>query len=408
MRGAWESPLKRSASGVLPVLGAILALIAPAFAAAQVSPGRLWTYQYLLATSVTERELAPITEHIVHDPELQIPEIGDLAAEVLLARFDETDFPLQNKLRLIRVIASMESTRYDAVLDRIEARATLDAARKELRAARKKGRAAASPYVPGTVDFRAIVREMDASALAARPTTEQGKHLASFPGGSIDDLFAWAGKPQQIVSGQTRVTDGLLIHVKVQRISFFYRGLGRVVYGFNNGTLHAEQGWLFQAVVADPLAFEEEFTYRARAKELGMPDSPTLEMMQLVSGYTASMKNVVEINYRRETRPLEFMDTAAEILATQFQTANDPVTIDMYAWICRLLTMHGGPRYAAILQRVAAETPDAKLKRFARLPIEETTEVPNEPYLPGTLSLAAQRAKYPPLYPESTFQSGRL
>jgi hypothetical protein len=177
-----------------------------------------------------------------------------------------------------------------------------------------------------------------------------------------------------------------------------------VVFGYNR----AKGDWLFQAVVADPLAFEQEFSYRDRAAELGLPDAPTLEMTQLVSGYLASLKNVVVVNYRRAARPLEFMDTSAEILATQFASAADPVTVDSYAWICRLLTMHGGRRYAAILKHVAAETDDPKLARFAQLPIEPTAEVPAEPYLPGTLSLAAQRAKYPPLYPDSTFQAGQL
>lgn len=369
-------------------------------------PGRLWTYQYLLATSYTERELAPITEHIVHHPELQVPAIGDVASETLLARFDDRDFPLQNKLRLIRAIGAMRSTRYATVLDRLDARATREDARNELRGARKDMRGTAAAYVPGTVDIHALVDAVTAAALAAKPTTEQGRHLAAFPGGSIDDLFAWAGRPHQIVSGQTRVTDGLLIHVKIQRIAFFYRGLGRVVYGYDNGT--ENKGWQFQAVVADPLAFEQEFAYRDRATPLGMPDDRTLEMMQLVSGYTASMKNVVEVSYHRDSRPLEFVDTAAEILATQFRTADDPVKVDMYAWICRLLAQRGGQRYAAILRHVAAQTPDAKLKRFAQLPLENTNGVPTEPYVPGTIALDTQRAKYPPLYPESTFQSGRL
>jgi hypothetical protein len=271
-----------------------------------------------------------------------------------------------------------------------------------------KNGAGQAGYVPGTIDLHAIVAEMDAAALAAKPTTEQARHLAQFPGGTIDDLFAWAGKPQQIVSGQTRATDGLLINIRIQRLSFYYRGLGRVVYGYSGGRVRDEIGWLFQAVVADPLAFEQEFSYRDRAAELGLPDSGTLEMTQLVSGYTAAMKNVVETNYRRASRPLAFMDTAAEILATQFQTAGDPGSVDAYAWICRLLTQHGGQRYAAVLTRVAAETPDPKLRKYADLPIEKTTEVPADPYVPGTISLAAQRAKYPSPYPESTFQSGRL
>jgi hypothetical protein len=217
-------------------------------------------------------------------------------------------------------------------------------------------------------------------------------------------LFEWAGRPHQIVSGQTRVSDGIFIHIKIQRVTFFYRGVGRVVYGYNG----SKKAWLFQAVVADPLAFEQEFSYRDRARELGLVDDPTLEMIQLVSGYTASIKSVVEKNYQRQTRPLEFMDTAAEILVTQFEAADDPVKVDMHAWICRLLTMHGGRRYATILAQVAKGTDDSKLRRFAILPIEKTDEVPAEPYVPGTITLAAQRAKYPSLYPESTYQSGRL
>lgn len=382
----------------------VATLLAASFASPQALAGRLWTYQYLLATSVTERELAPITEHIVHDPSLQIPEVGDFAAEVLLARWDDTGFPLQNKLRLVRVIGSMESKRYEKVLDQLGARATRDDAKKELRDARKNGKNTADAYVPGTVDIHAIVRDMEAAALAARPTTGQGRHLAEFKGGSIDDLFAWAGKPHQIVSGQTRVSDGLLIHVKIQRIAFFYRGLGRVMYGYNKNL----DRWQFQSVVADPLAFEQEFSYRDRAQELGLPDDATLEMTQLVSNYTAAMKNVVEKNYHRERRPLEFMDTAAEILARQFQTAKDPVTVDMYAWICRLLTQYGGNRYADILKTVAEQTRDEKLRRFAKLPIENGSVLPQESYVPGAISLDAQRAKYSPLYPESTFQSGRL
>lgn len=371
--------------------------------------GRVWTYQYVLATAQTERELAPITEHIIKEEALHEPALLDFAAEVLAAHAADRDYPLQNKIRLARVLAIEKSSRYSAVLERALA-ATGDgkikAAARHARAAHAAGDAG---YVPGTVDIHAIVADVDAAALAAQPTTAQGEHLAQFPGGSIDDLFEWAGKPQQIVSGQTRVTDGLLINVKLQRLAFFYRGLGRVVYGYaSDKTGYSEAGWKFQAVVADPLAFEQEFSYRERARLLGMPDNATLEMIQLASGYTSAVKNAVQINYRRSSRPLEFMDTAAEILATGFQAADDPVKIDTYAWICRLLTQHGGQRYAALLQRVAAETQDPKLKRFAQRPIEKTVQMPAEPYVPGTVSLAAQRAQYPSPYPASTFQSGRL
>jgi hypothetical protein len=388
----------------IPVIALLAGVALWTDASAQETTGRAWMYQYLLATAYTERELAPVTETIIKG---ELPDTGitDVAAEVLLARMNESSFPLQNKIRLTRVLDAAKTRRYAAVLARVQEQASDKEIVRWARAAnRRRITNDEVQYVPGTIDIRRLVADMDAAALAARPTTAQGRHLAQFPGGSIDDLFARAGRPQQIVSGQTRVTDGLFINVKVQRVSFFYRGLGRVVYGYRR----LEGDWLFQAVVADPLAFEEEFSYRDRAQQLGMPDSPTLEMIQLLSGYTAAMKNALEINYRRAAHPLEFMDTAAEILITGFKDAHDPVTVDMYAWICRLLTQHGGQRYAALLERVAAETGDEKLRRFAQLPIEKTSEVTAAPYAPGTTSLDAQRAKYPVLYPDSTFQSGRL
>lgn len=382
----------------------LLTILISSATAAAADDARIWTYQYLLATAITERELAPITEHIVEEKALQRPEIFDVAAEVLLTRVDEAKFPLQNKLRLVRVLGAAKSPRYNGVLATIAARLKGEGVQKETHDAtfRKKG-PVAEPYVPGSVDLRAIVAEIDASALAAKATTAQGEHLSKFPGGTFDDLFAWAGRPHQIVSGQTRVSDGLLIHIKIQRITFFYRGLGRVVFGYNG----SKKVWLFQAVVADPLAFEQEFSYRDRARELGLPDDPTLEMTQLVSGYTASIKSVVERNYRRDHPSPEFMDTAAEILVTQFADERDPVRIDTLAWICRLLAKDEGQRYAGVLTSVSKGAHELKLARYAEQGVKKVDR-PAEPYVPGTISLEAQRAKYPSLYPESTFQSGRL
>ena len=156
---------------------------------------------------------------------------------------------------------------------------------------------------------------------------------------------------------------------------------------------------MLKGTVVDPLAFESAF---------GTLEPAALEMTQLVSGYTASMKNAVEVNHRRATPTLEFMDTAAETLVTGFKSSQDVAAVDMYSWICRLLTRYGGPRYAAILKRVATETGDDKLRRFATLKVASAPDVPATPYLPGTISLEELRAKYPSPFPGSTFQSGRL
>jgi hypothetical protein len=251
--------------------------------------------------------------------------------------------------------------------------------------------------VPGSVDIKTIVSDMNAAALAAKPTAEQARHLSEFPGGSVTDLIAWAGRPQQITSFQLSIVQGL-VPVKAQQISFLYRGIGRVVFG-NSEAQPFSRDWLFTSFEAEPLAYEQEFPYRAQAIEAGLPDDATVEMMQLTSDSALAIRRAAQLNYRRPSPSLEFMDTAAEILATHFQTARDDVTIDAYSWICRVLSGHGGPRYAALLARVAAESPDSKLRRYASLPIEAGSAAPADPYVPGTISLDAQRAKYPSPYP---------
>jgi hypothetical protein len=76
--------------------------------------------------------------------------------------------------------------------------------------------------------------------------------------------------------------------------------------------------------------------------------------------------------------------------------------------MCKLLTEHGGPRYAQVLKRVARETTDPKLKAFAEKPLKEIAAANTAPYVKGAVSLVALRAQYPPFYPHRTFVSGNL
>jgi hypothetical protein len=397
---AAEVLLSRLEGPAFPVdnQGRLVNLLAlyPVIAAAETdaTDAITWTFEYLLATAQTERELAPVTDHIVRD-ELPYPLLTDFAAEVLLSRAKDASYPEQNKIRLVRILDAARSRRYEAVLASVIAQAPEAEVVNWARSAKIRWiREHDDAYVPGTIDIHEIVRSVGAAASAVRPTSAQGRHLAEFQGGTIEELFKWAGRPHRILSNQTIYRDPLF-KFKGDRIAFYYRGLGRVLYSYNR----MQGDWIFAGLVADPLAFEDAF---------GPPDAPTLAMIQLVSGFTAAMKNAVETSHRRKVPTLEFMDTAAEILVTQFESSDDPAVIDVYAWMCRMLTRHGGVRYSAVLQRVATETPDAKLRKFARLQIAAAAGVPADPYVPGSISLDAQRAKYPSPYPESTFQAGRL
>src|SRR5262245_30660410 len=84
--------------------------------ASAADSARIWTYKYVLATAVTERELAPITEHIIKSQVLNEPDLLDVVAESLLARYNDASYPEQNKIRLIRVLEAHGGPRYHAVL----------------------------------------------------------------------------------------------------------------------------------------------------------------------------------------------------------------------------------------------------------------------------------------------------
>ena len=60
------------------------------------------------------------------------------------------------------------------------------------------------------------------------------------------------------------------------------------------------------------------------------------------------------------------------------------------------------------LDKVATGTRIPKLRKYAELPQEQTNNRNNVPYIEGTVSLEAMRAKYPPLYPQRQFTSGQI
>ena len=119
---------------------------------------------------------APITEHIVKDATLHGADIMDFAAEVLLARIGDPRFPQQNKLRLIRVLGAAGSPRYNTVLLRVWEQLRNEDVVKE-HAPRPTGRRSRLGGLRTRIDRHpGIVAVVDASALAAKPTTAQGEH----------------------------------------------------------------------------------------------------------------------------------------------------------------------------------------------------------------------------------------
>jgi hypothetical protein len=133
-----------------------------------------------------------------------------------------------------------------------------------------------------------------------------------------------------------------------------------------------------------------------------------LEFAQLVSGHPAAMKVAIDARRRAGGASPAFLDAMAETLLRLHASASTPREFDTFAWMCRLLSSYGGPRYAGVLSAVARETGDEKLRRFASLSVENPPGADPASYIPGSAGLAELRAKYPPLYPGRTFVSGEL
>ena len=96
---------------------AMLLGLCPLIAAAE-EDDRVWAYRYLLVTAQTERELAPVAEHIVKE-ELPETSLTDVVAEILLTRAADPAYPPENDIQLLKVLAAARSRRYDAALTRI-------------------------------------------------------------------------------------------------------------------------------------------------------------------------------------------------------------------------------------------------------------------------------------------------
>jgi hypothetical protein len=365
---------------------------------------RLWAYKYVLATSVHPREFATILNHLKKQPQLRQPELVDYLAEALLGIKDQRErADIELKELLVNALNQYGGERYVGVMQELQkaggsgndARRIVDAYVKEYQKTKVE------QYVPGTVNFPALREKFSAEAFAAQPTEEQALKMAQLPvNASPDTLVSLIGRPQYIGSGQLRVGERILIDVHIQRMTFFYRGLGKVTFQYDDDT-----GWIARDREVDPEAFEDLMPYRAHAAELGLPSDEAVGFAQLLSGHSQAIKVAAESRTRHGGATPQLLDAAAEVLLATHTTVVEPRMVDAHAWICRLLQHYGGPRYSNVLATVAAGAVSEKLQKFAKLKFEDTAPKTGEPYVPGSVSLTELRAKYPPLYPQRTLTS---
>lgn len=369
---------------------------------ADVAP-RIWAYQHVVATSNLPTQFDPIVRHLKADKGLRRPELVDYIAEALVSPANQ--LTEQSALILLEGLQDFGDGRYRDAVAQLQGK-TRSAKVKSAagKFARKHRKSTVAQYLPGTIDLARLRADYSQTALAFVPDDDQARRLATFPvESSIEKLFQLMGRPHAVLTSQTLVSDGMLVHVRTQRLFVYYRGVGRVLFQYDR----EKGGWQSRNIIVDPDAFEEYMPYRRFGADAGASDE-ALRFTQLLSGHQPAMKVAAEKSTQSARVEPAFLDAAAEILLKQHRSANDWHSYDAYAWMCKLLTEHGGPRYAQVLKRVSRETPDVKLKAFADKPLKKIAAGNTTPYVEGTVSLEALRAKYPPFYPQRTWVSGNL
>ena len=358
-------------------------------------------YQYLLAHWTPRVSIEPILDGISADPSTGNQTSLDQVAEFLVQHLEDPQFSMEDAKATLGLLTRTRSGRYRLVMTQV-IKAPVPVVLKEMAreyVAENKS-LTVDQYVSGTVDFSALREQYLRAALAVQPTDERSRALdAMRPGESMEKLIALLSPPQHVGAGYARVSRTLIF----RRLLLYYRGAGRAVFA-----LDEKDGWHFQAAVADPLAFEPLMPYRARAAEFSLPDDTYIGIAQITSRGMPAIRAAIEDSYRHPQVPVDFLDAAAEVLASNWQNSDDEIVEDTCAWIMRLLRKKGGLRYATLLNDIETRSHSLKLKKWASLTLGKVDGVPRAGYVAGSIPLEAWAKKYPSPYPDVTYINGRL
>lgn len=126
--------------------------------------------------------------------------------------------------------------------------------------------------------------------------------------------------------------------------------------------------------------------YPCSARTAG--ESRAIEM--LVRGGPESQRDVAQSIYNGIERNPEVLDIAAEVLLQSYRRSGF-VQIDATSWLCKALGASGNARYRGVLEEVAAQSVDKKVKKYATQALGTLPAGEAAPYLAGTVDLVKLR-----------------
>jgi hypothetical protein len=386
------------------VMMSVVGASCPLAAETPAAPSPLLTaYQRLIASASNTSDLlallAPLKDDSINRPELTSPDLLDFLAEALQLpqgppmRSAGADISGRHhemvRSGIVRYLDRHGGGRYHRVVLRVANEREQSEAKQTAVKLLNRKKTPPGQYVLGTVDLAAFRDAHARAVLKVAPRAALTQEIANLRKHAPFDAVVERLGPPDAVSARLRRFGRFYS----QQMNVFYRGIGRLGFIYRNG-----RGWLLRGNELGSLAYEHTMPYRHDPARYGQPDDESLSMIQLLSGEHLTLRIVLESREDRADATLEFLDTAAEILLQSYRGQLDRKTSDINGWICILLARHGGPRYADVLAKVASGASNKRLVDFASETINRDVAPVRPAYREGSVSLVAQRVKYPSPY----------
>lgn len=346
-------------------------------------------YQHAMVMADENSLRTSLTSTLLEIADILEVEVTDTAAELLLENYDNSSFTNDAIFWYAKLLAGTKNPRYRKVLEEVAFRSMdINISKRMHEYIGEFDDGFPTQYKKGSIDLGSLREQYVNKAKSAWPTTNKTKIDAVNRRTTITEMIEILGYPDHVNVGRKFGMAGC-------RLYFYYRGKGRIEYLFER------RGWRQKQVVSDPLAFELNLPYYNSPNQQNNKIDKKIAMAMLLDEGEFAAREILRWQFEHGNADQEFLDTAAELLLTDYQAQWKIRDVDTNAWICKVLAELGGPRYKEVLQSVADGTSSIKLTNFAETPINEARVIEglsSELYIEGQIDLEKQKISYPSPY----------
>jgi len=200
----------------------------------------------------------------------------------------------------------------------------------------------------------------------------------------VDELFDIMGRPQAVSAIYIKIP----FITTIVRLTYFYKNLGRVAIELSGKT------WSVVEINPGTADFEFQMPY-FNAQNSSDPTTRRIVLNGILNGSNYVVKSMAS-SLLKQTNGVddELLDIFAELLYRNYQNNLEGQDADAYAWVIKLLGEKNRPRYAVLINEVAAKSDSEKLRRYGDKYKSKSATVDNSTYRLGSLDIDALKKRY--------------